>query len=55
MSEQEISRKELEFQLAQAKADVEELATTGQRSAAAAYFTIQTTLERFLHTNTSGP
>lgn len=55
MSEHEISREELEFQLAQAKTDVEELATTGQRSAAAAYFTIQTTLERFLHTNTSGP
>lgn len=43
-----ISQDELEFQLAVAKADVAELQALGQTSAAAAYFTIQSTLERFL-------
>lgn len=43
-----ISTEELEYQLTIAKADVEELQAAGQTSSAAAYFTIQTTLERFL-------
>lgn len=43
-----ISTEELEYQLTVAKADVAELQAAGQTTSAAAYFTIQTTLERFL-------
>ncbi|GAA4660339.1 hypothetical protein [Arthrobacter cryoconiti] len=43
-----ISNEELEYQLEVAKADVIELQQAGHTSAAAAYFSIQATLERFL-------
>lgn len=46
-----ISNEELEYQLTVAKAEVAELQAAGQTTSAAAYFTIQSTLERFLGLN----
>lgn len=48
MASSTISTEELEYQLEVTKADVAELQAAGNTSAAAAYFTIQATLERFL-------
>lgn len=46
--DQQISRDELQFQLNTTKSVVAELESSRMTSAAAAYYSIQTTLERFL-------